>query len=124
MRNFTDLQNSVKLKLAALDREEADILRRLFEWERQDTLNCYLQLIRLRRQEAEYNRMFPNAPRWPEPPLHDQCEAAVLILTFAEPDIQKMFLAADNSGRSRMIQSVVDDGGILYDGNKWQEMLP
>ena len=98
MGNLTSLQNTVASKLAALDREEQAIKLKLVAIDRERVLNAYLARIRYHRQVAEFNRLFPDSAKWPEPPTHDQCEAAVLILTLGAPEQQEMFLAASVEG--------------------------
>ncbi len=121
MNESQSLARNVGQRLFVLDCETEGVARKIFDEHRRKTLAAYLKNIRLWHHVALYNYLFQK-PVSVDLPSLEFCNVAAMILTYSSEDHQRLFLAAGDEGRARMVQAVIDDGGIYDENEKWQEI--
>ncbi len=117
----------------SLRRQEDEIAEKIFQAQRNSLISFYCLAMRtefsidsVRRQVIELNGVVPSKYSRPVPEAMESTRewfsAAVLLLTHTDEETQKQFLTLSDDRRTKLIQAVIDDGGIWHDGNHWQEI--
>lgn len=137
MNNLESTIHKQQWKALSEAREDEEIVREIFAKQRESLIQVYAGYMRanhaVRNYNAEvefYNRIFPGTPKAQLPatiPARDWCSAAILILTHGTEELQKMFISspfstAFTAEKDKLVQAVIDDGGLWCAEGSWSEI--
>ena len=104
-------------------RFEMEVIESAANAHRAMMIAAYCAQIRLW-SEADRLNAFHKDTRWrPAPPRPEWCNAAVLLLSAAEDEVWRFYLAADPNVRNNLVIAVMTDGGI-WRGDHFSELPP
>ncbi len=133
MNNLEQEIHKQQWREISLQRDEDEVVEKLFQHQRNALIAEYAGLMRvgtlieaLRKTTEEWNASVSENLRRPIQPLPEPSRkwfsAAILLLTHTDEETQKQFLTLSDDRRAKLVQAVIDDGGIWHDGNYWQEI--
>jgi hypothetical protein len=117
----------------SLRRQEDEITEKIFQSQRNSLISFYALAMRMdymisdiRKQTEDWNATVPAQYARPVPalsePTREWFSAAILMLTHTDEETQKQFLTLSDDRRAKLVQAVIDDGGIQSHDGAWQEI--
>ena len=104
------------------DRQLADAV---FQEHKDRLIATYCAMMRLHYEIDRRNEAFPKDKPFPHPTGSESrefCNAAVHILVVSDPSLQRYFLNASVEEKTKLVDAVLKDGGILRSDGYFSEL--
>lgn len=125
MSNLTDLLWKYEKRAMAEEGFQREVATGVFAEQRDRLMAALGAMMRLHSQIQQRNTLFAVARQFEYPEGMESrqwCNAALHLLTHADENVQRFFLASDHSIKRKLVQAVIDDGGIENLAGFWAEL--